>query len=158
VIGRPAPSPGRPSHGRPGFFYAVTLLAIIACERGSAPASDRTLPLGKDTIQLEATVNLIDVRLRTGQPDGHFAPDTVRAHPKDVLRFTSADAMTHAVSFDAADLVPAIRAFLERTSQLRGPPLLSAGASWVLNLDGAPVGVYPFTCLSHNAHGALIVE
>jgi plastocyanin len=130
---------------------------MLACERGSAPVSDRTLPLDKDTIQLEASVNLIDVRIRTGQAS-HFAPDTIRAHAKDVLRFTSADALTHAVLFDAAGMTAGMREFLERTSQLRGPPLLSAGSSWVLNLDGAPVGVYPFTCLGHNAHGALIVE
>ena len=57
----------------------------------------------------------------------------------------------------AAGLAPAL-AFLESSGQLRGPPLLTEDASWIVSLEGAPPGDYPFRCLTHGAAGSLTVS
>lgn len=103
-------------------------------------------------------VAVLDVRLRQTPAGGAVEPDTVRAHPGDVVRFIAADARGYAVAFDTAGLAPDAREFLERTGQLRGPPLVSAGAVWVVSLEGAPSGTYAFRSLTADAQGLLLVQ
>jgi plastocyanin len=74
------------------------------------------------------------------------------------VRFTVLDHRTHAIAFVADSLGAQARTFLERTGQLRGPPLVSEGASWVVVLDGAPPGRYPFLCRSHDVRGVLTIS
>ena len=52
---------------------------------------------------------------------------------------------------------PEARAFLEKTGQLRSPPLVTNGASWVITLKDAPLGTYVFRCLNHHDTGQLTV-
>lgn len=116
------------------------------------------LELGEDTIRLAPGATLHQVMLHADPGGAEMRPETVRARAGDVVRFTAADAQPHAVVFDAGRLAPPLRAFLERTGQLRGPPLISAGAAWVVSLDDAPAGAYPFACLTHGALGLLLVS
>ncbi|HET9986488.1 MAG TPA: hypothetical protein VFQ38_23120 [Longimicrobiales bacterium] len=140
------------------------LLAVLAgagCDRTSRSADQRTthtLPLGKDTLRLGSGVAVLDVRLRQTPAGGAVEPDTVRAHPGDVVRFIAADPRGYAVAFDTAGLAPDAREFLERTGQLRGPPLVSTGATWVVSLEGAPSGTYAFHSLTADAQGLLLVQ
>ena len=101
---------------------------------GTGPA---VLELAADTVQL---------------------PDSIVAHPGDVVRFTAGDGATHALAFDGASLAAEARTFLERTSQMRSPPLITEGATWIISLADAPAGTYRFRCLTHNAAGALTVQ
>jgi plastocyanin len=147
------PTPGRPT-GRSGVFVSLlAALTIIGCEAVG----------GGDTIQLDtAEVQLSGARVHdlviAGQADtDSIAPAGVRAQVGDAVRFTSGDHRTHAVAFDAARLDPHIREYLERTNQLRGPPLVNQGASWVVVLEDAPPGRYPFLCRSHDARGVVVV-
>lgn len=135
----------------------VVLFAICgACDRmtESGPA---TLELEGDTIQLEAGVRLIDVTVETQQDGSELEPARVEAAPGDVVRFTAGDGGLHALAFEAARLSPEARAFLEQTGQLRSPPLVSAGMQWVITLNGAPPGEYPFTCTTHGVRGSIAV-
>ena len=136
------------------FIFA---LLLTACERGSLKGEekDRTLELAGDTIELPAGIDLHDVEVRTGDQHRDFDPRTVAASPGDYLRFTMADSRTHAIVFEpqSADA----RAFLERTGQLRSPPLITKGSSWVIALKDAPPGQYAFRCLVHNDAGQLTI-
>jgi plastocyanin len=146
-------APARYLGSRAGVFV---LLVFGACE--NAPLieqKDRTLELAGDTIELPADVDLHDVEIRTGEQHRDFEPKQVQAKPGDYLRFTSRDTRTHAIVFEVTD--PTLRAFLESTGQLRSPPLINNGTSWVIALKDAPAGTYPFRCLVHNDTGQLSV-
>jgi plastocyanin len=114
------------------------------------------LELAHDTIRLESGVSLHDVTVRR-HTDSDFDPAQLQARPGDVVRFTAGDRGGHAIGFVGDALSTAARDFLERTGQLRSPPLIDAGASWVITLEGAPPGEYPFHCMTHDAPGRLTV-
>jgi plastocyanin len=133
------------------------LLSMVAC--GDAPLigekKDRTLELSTDTIDVPNGVDLHDVKVETNPQGKDFTPAQVAAIPGDYLRFTIADSRTHAIVFEVN--APDLRAFLEKTGQLRSPPLVTNGASWVIALKDAPVGAYAFRCLMHHDTGQLTV-
>ncbi len=133
----------------------VMCLAGAACENAGIPEGDRTLELANDTIVLPPGVNLHDVAVRTGNGYKDFTPADVQAKPGDYLRFKTADNRTHSLVLEAA--TPEQKAFLESKNQLRSPPLVSNGASWVVVLQDAPAGTYVFRCQVHNDSGRLVV-
>lgn len=140
------------------MIIAASLLA--ACDRvapGGGDQGPRVLELAHDTIRLEAGERLVDVRVRR-DAQGDFDPAHAEANVGDYVRFTADDRGGHAIVFATAALDPAVHEFLRRTEQLRSPPLITAGASWVLTLQDAPPGEYPFHCTTHDAPGRLTVS
>ncbi|HEY0671409.1 MAG TPA: hypothetical protein VGD27_04030 [Longimicrobiales bacterium] len=135
----------------------VFCLLVSACENNTLvrEKKDRTLELMGDTIDLPPGVELHDVKVFTGAQYQDFEPSQVQARPGDYLRFTTADSRTHAIAFEVT--TPEGRSFLESKGQLRSPPLVSKGTSWVVALAGAPLGTYGFRCLMHNDTGQLTV-
>lgn len=149
-------APGRPLRGRSGAALFLALaLPLAACD---ADRSGRTVDLEGRTLRLKRGQQVLDVRARVGDAGGEFQADSFAAAAGDIVRFLAADALTHAFAFDAAALAPAGRDFLERTAQLRSPPLVAEGSAWIVTLQGAPAGRYPFTCLVHGGRGALVVK
>jgi len=130
---------------------------ITACERAGpgGEQKDRTLELANDTIDVPAGTDLHDVVVRLGDQHRDFSPAQLQARPGDYLRFTADDSRTHAIAFEPA--TPELKTFLETTGQLRSPPLITKGASWVITLKNAPAGQYTFRCLVHNDVGQLTV-
>ena len=135
----------------------VFCLAIAACERADpgGEEKDRTLELAADTIDVPSGTDLHDVVVRLRDQNRDFNPTQLQAKPGDYLRFTAEDSRTHAIAFEPA--APELRTFLESTGQLRSPPLVTKGASWVIALKNAPAGHYSFRCLFHNDVGQLTV-
>lgn len=135
------------------------MAACAACDRsvGAGDEGPRVLELTHDTIQLPASVTLHDVRVRR-DASGDFDPAVIAAKQGDVVRFTAADRGGHAIVFEGAALAADVRDYLERTGQLRGPPLITTNAAWVITLDGAPAGEYPFRCSTHDVAGRLTVS
>jgi plastocyanin len=90
----------------------------------------------------------------------HAVPALIQAHPGDGVEFITADHRVHTVTFPADSLAPEARAFLESTGQLGSPPLVSRGTRFVLRLQDAPPGRYPFVSDGHGgtAHGVILVE
>jgi plastocyanin len=131
-------------------------IALVACDAGAGGEGPRVLELAHDTIQLEAGVSLIEVAVGRGA-DGEIEPAAVAAKTGDIVRFAATDHGGHAIVFDGPSLDAAARDYLERTAQLRGPPLITKDAAWVVTLEGAPPGDYPFRCTTHNATGRLTV-
>lgn len=116
---------------------------------------------GGETIELDGTQISIDgtahqVRITGAGGTDSIAPSTIEASPGDAVRFV-ADRRPHALTFAVDALEAPVREYLDRTGQLRGPPLVNEGASWVVLLEDAPPGRYPFYCRSHDASGELIV-
>ncbi len=148
-----------PARSRTGVAGAVlfAVLAVPACDR-LAPEGPQTLELHGDTVQLEAGVRLVEITLAVQEDGSEIAPARAEARPGDVVRFTAGDGRMHAPAFVAEALSPDARTFLERTGQLRGPPLVETGTQWVITLSGAPVGEYPFICATHGARGTIQVS
>jgi plastocyanin len=107
------------------------------------------LVIGGDSIFLPVGARIHDIAIRQQSNSGEFAPDTVTAHVGDVIRFTAVDAGSHALSLDSHTNTDMVRAFLEKTSQRRSPPLLQPGATWIVYLKDAPTGDYWVYCLTH---------
>ena len=150
------PTPERP-YGRSGVLaLAVTTLATFPALTGCEPI-DQTESIALDSTSVEITGTVHDVRLGGVGAVDSITPATVRAVPGDAVRFTVADGRPHALTFAVDSLDASARAFLDGTGQLRGPPLVNQDASWVILLEGAPPGRYPFYCRSHDASGVLTV-
>jgi plastocyanin len=150
---------GRWAAARVWAALLAVALAGGGCDRVPGIGSDdgpRVLELTHDTIRLEGGVRLIDVEVRR-TPQGDFDPAHIEARQGDVLRFTAADLAGHALVFVSPELGAAARSFLEDSGQLRSPPLITDGSSWVITLDGAPAGEYPFHCTTHDVRGRLTV-
>jgi plastocyanin len=139
----------------------VLLVLAAGCDRAALPGmggdqGPRVLELAHDTIRLAAGERLVEVQVRR-DATGDFDPALAEAHPGDYLRFTATDRAGHALSFVGNELPPEVREFLEGTGQMRSPPLITVDASWVITLEGAPPGEYPFHCTTHNTAGRLRV-
>ena len=132
-------------------------MTLLACDNAPfvGDKKDRTLELAADTIDVPQGSDLHDVAVTTNAQRKDFEPPQVQAKPGDFLRFTTGDSRTHAIVFEVTDANA--RSFLESSGQLRSPPLVTNGASWVIALKGAPPGTYNFRCLMHNDAGTLTV-
>jgi plastocyanin len=137
----------------------IALILYPSCDRVARPGADagpRVIELAHDTIRLEAGERLIDVQIRR-EAAGDFEPAQVQAQQGDYVRFTTEDQAGHAIVFVTDGLTAEMRSFLERTGQLHSTPLIPVGATWVITLDGAPAGDYPFRCATHDGRGVLSV-
>jgi plastocyanin len=89
----------------------------------------------------------------------HLLPPWVRAAPGDAVEFTTVDHRVHWVTFPTDSLSAPLAAFLAMTQQGESPPLHSRGSRFIVLLEGAPPGRYPFVSQGHGgvAHGAIEV-
>jgi plastocyanin len=150
-----APTPGR-AHARPGVLTVpVFVLLLAACE---APTSRANIQLDTADVDLERGAALHEVHIVGAGPTDAIAPAGLRVRPGDAVRFVTDDHRTHAIGFDVDRLDPDVREYLDRTNQLRGPPLVHQGGAWVVVLEDAPPGRYPFLCRTHGVRGVLLVD
>lgn len=143
----------------PRWLAGVFVLASLAggaCER--LPGVGAELELDGETISLPAGTDVLDVVLAAPEGRAAFQPGEVEADPGDVVRFRATALGTHAFRFDERALSPEQRAFLERTNQLSSPPLIDSTAVWIVSLEGAPPGSYPFTSTPQPARGEIVVR
>lgn len=139
-----------------GAFF-ICILFSFGCDKAPGIGGgdgDRTLELTGDTIDLASGVTLHDVKVKAAQ-NVDFEPSQVAAKATDIVRFTVADTRTHALHISAA---PDAEALLQKSGQLRSPPLVSAGQAWVLSLKGLPAGTYTVGCLSHAGTAVITVQ
>jgi plastocyanin len=144
-------TPGRPRSGRLGVLCFVLLAA--ACN--GVQDGGETVVLDSAEVSVDGAVH--EVRITGVGATDTLAPPRLDAEVGDVVRFVVADRRPHALAFIADSLAPQIRDYLDRTGQLRGPPLVSEGSTWVVALEDAPPGQYPFYCRSHDVYGVLRV-
>lgn len=146
-------APGRPSRRSGALLLALVIgpFTLGGCDTVGGGA---TIELDSARLSIPGTAH--DVRITGAGAIDSIVPATIEADPGDAVRFIS-DRRPHALTFTAGSLAPPVREFLERTGQLRGPPLVNEGASWVVLLEDAPAGRYPFHCRSHDASGELVV-
>ena len=132
----------------------LVLLPLTGCD---AIGGGATVQLDSAEVSLPSGAELHEVSVGGAGATDSIAPSSVSASAGDAIRFTVHDHRTHALVFEGGSLSPPGREFLERTGQLRGPPLVNEGTAWVVSLAEAPPGRYPFVCLSHGARGVIAV-
>lgn len=150
-----------PARLLPQLAGAVVLCLLLAgCDRTKGePAADegpRVLQLDSTSITLPDSVRLAVITLDRSIREDMDRPN-VELRVGDIIRFETRDGGGHAIAFDGATLAPEVRAWLERTGQLRSPPLVAAGNAWVVSLEQAPPGDYPFQCVTHGGRGTVRV-
>jgi plastocyanin len=150
------PAPVRSSRGRAGALFLGVLL-MGACRDVPPEARAPRLELAGDTIELAGGTALIEIRLG-GRDPAAIEPQRAEASVGDVIRFVAADGRGYSVRFDAGRMTPAMVQFLDGSNQLASPPLLAPGAAWVVSLENAPPGEYPFLSANHGAAGTLLVH
>lgn len=127
-----------------------------ACEAGPGRGGDRRLDIGGDTITLAPGTSVHDVAVRVRSGESEFDPSSTEIRTGDVVRFETEDSWTHAFEFQA--IPEAARQLFESKAQLRSPPLLVEGATWVVSFDGAPAGAYRVVCTTHQTSGTITVR
>lgn len=140
-----------------GALVSGALLFLGGCADSPARAGPDVLELDSSRIELPDSVRLVVVHLDRARP-GEIEPLRASLRVGDIVRFEADDGAGHAIAFDGALLASDVRGFLEATGQLRSPPLVSRGNAWVVSLAHAPPGEYPYTCVTHNARGAIGVS
>ena len=141
---------------RPGLLFCL-LLALSACTQdGGAPSRD-VVRLDDGDVALPEGARRHDVQLEGVGADDEVSSGSVSATPGDAVAFIAADGMTHSIVFLSDRLSAEQVAFLEQGGQMRGPPLLAEGSSWIVTLSGAPAGDYPFACALHGGQGVIRV-
>jgi plastocyanin len=147
-------APARRS-SRAGAFLLALASVGAGCDR-AGPDGDRLIELTHDTIRLADSVVLHEVTV-SRQATGEFEPAVLQVTAGDVVRFRAGDRGGHAILFDGGALEPEVREYLERTGQMRSPPLITVDAAWVITLDAAPAGEYRFRCATHDVAGSMTV-
>ena len=130
-------------------------LALVGAGACDVIGGGATIALDSAEVSIPGSVHEIELRGSGASDSLTSARMEVRAG--DALRFVAADRRPHSPSFVVDSLEPTVREFLDATGQLRGPPLVSEGAAWVVILEDAPPGRYPFICRSHDASGVILV-
>ena len=142
---------------RPGLFLALTAaLSAVACNQDGAPPRD-VVQLDDGQVELPEGSHRHDVRIEGVGAPSEIAPATTEARPGDAIAFNAADGVTHSIVFVAERLDSAQVRFLDASGQMRGPPLLTEGSSWVVSLADAPAGDYEFACALHGGQGVVRV-
>src|SRR5690606_28187848 len=86
-------------------------------------------------------------------------PAEVQVPPGAWVQFATTDRRIHMVAFQLDSLPPEAAAFLRDTGQDASPPLLELDARFVVTLQGAPPGRYPFLVEGNGApaRGAVVI-
>ena len=140
---------------RPGLLFGV-LLALACGDDGDTAPRD-VVRLDEGEVQLPAGARRHDVQLEGVDAQQEVQPAAVDAQSGDAISFNAADGITHSIVFLADQIDSAQAGFLDRTGQMRGPPLLSEGSTWIVSLSEAPAGEYRFACALHGGTGVIRV-
>jgi len=115
---------------------------------------------GARVLGLQRGARLHRVILGGRGAEEHLLPARIRAVPGDAVEFVTVDHRVHLVTFPPDSLVAPALAFLTATAQEAWLPLLSRGSRFILFLEDAPPGRYPFLSQGHGgtANGVIEVE
>jgi plastocyanin len=154
-------NPGR--FGRPVSLRGAGLLAfpfLVLLVPGCGPSGEEVPDVEVEAARVlgfPAGARLHRVTLGGRGETEHAVPTLIQARPGDGVEFRTVDHRVHTVTFPPDSLTPEVRSFLESTGQTESPPLVHRGVRFILRLQGAPPGRYPFVSEGHGgtAHGVV---
>lgn len=150
---------------RPALLSGVGLLPFLvfmavfqACESpGGDP--DALSSEEAEAVGLPPGTRLHRVTLGGRGAEEHAVPTVVQASPGDAVEFRTVDHRVHTLEFLTDSLSVEAFDFLEASGQTASPPLVARGTRFIVSLQNAPVGRYPFMSMGHGgrAYGVLVV-
>ena len=95
----------------------------------------------------------------TGGEQESVVPREVIVPDDAYVEFVTTDSWVHEVRFELDSLEGASRDFLVRTDQVASPPMVNADSRFVVFMESAPPGRYPFLVSGNGAptRGAVVV-
>jgi len=136
-------------------------LSLIGCgEREAPPPQDPPDQLLRDSLTLDDEDQVFRVVLTTENGQNRVDPATLVVPPGAWLEFVTMDGWPRTVTFQLDSVPPSVSELLRSTGQDASPPLLEAGARFVVALRGAPVGRYPYRVegSAEPARGVVVIE
>ncbi len=96
----------------------------------------------------------------TGGEQESVVPMEVIVPDDAYVEFVTTDSWVHEVRFELDSLDRSAREFLERTDQVASPPMVNADSRFVVFMEDAPPGRYPFRVDGNGAstRGAVVVS
>jgi len=151
--------------GPRGPLSGGTLRAALACFLLWGVSACRADPQYRPDDVLKRELGLTDRDevhriVITGGASERAEPAAITVRPGVWVDFYSGDHRIHTVAFEMDSLDVAQAAFLHRTGQEASPPLVDLASRFVVTLEGAPQGRYPFLLEGNTApgRGAVIVR
>lgn len=138
-----------------GVVRAIALAGLSAL--GVSCAEPAVIETGDGSFELDATAQVHEIVIERLEGAEMFRPSAVAVRRGDVVRYTSHTLDSHAIAFQRARLTSDQQRFLAETGQETSLPILAEGDAWILSLEDAPAGVYPFVCLIHESGGTVEV-
>ena len=137
-------------------FSAITI-ALTGCvgAEAEAPGSD---PEVLEALGLSSRAQLHRVTLGGRGAEEHAVPTRIQASPGDGVEFLTVDHRVHTLTFLLDSLSSEGRRFLEESGQISSPPLVTRGSRFILNLQNAPPGRYPFVSEGHGGRAEGLVQ
>ena len=96
----------------------------------------------------------------TGGETESVTPAEVAVPPGAWVEFVSGDSWVHEIRFELDSLGQDARRFLVETDQVASPPLVNMDSRFVVSMEDAPPGRYPFQAEGNGrpARGAVVVR
>jgi hypothetical protein len=96
----------------------------------------------------------------TGGQEESAVPREVSVPEGALVEFVTTDSWVHEVWFELDSLSLEAREFLVQSDQVASPPMVNPDSRFVISLDGAPSGRYPFRVEGSGAptQGAVVVS
>lgn len=133
----------------PLLALLVPLVLLPGCGQDPPPPPvDLDAPLRAE-LGIPADVPIHRITLGGRGSRDRVTPLRTEAAPGDVLHVLSADRRIQTFRFVTEGTPPEWQHFLEETGQLGSPPLTDVGSAWVLSLEDAPQGEFPFVVEGH---------
>lgn len=138
--------PGRPGVGL--LLFPVLLVAVLqggcAREDGSEGGTSDPYSEVRERLDVDPRREIHEVTIGGRGDEEHVVPTILEIPADAIVVFTTVDGRVHTVSFPEDSLALDAALFLERTAQMRSPPLVDRGSRFVLTFEGAPGGRYRF--------------
>jgi len=148
-VRRRARGPGKERLPGAPVSLLLLLLAGVSCG-GDPPPPPFDLDAGlREELGIAAGVPIHRITLGGRGSRDRVVPLRTEARPGDVLHILSADRRIQTFRFLAEGAPEGAMAFLERTGQVGSPPLADVASAWIVSLEGAPEGEYPFLVEGH---------
>lgn len=143
----------RPASFEAGLLaFGILAISLLGCggpEPGSPPSADEEL---KQILGLASSSEIHRIALGGRGSEEHAVPSLIEAVPGDAVVFETVDHRVHTVSFVTDSLTATAREFLDTQAALSSLPLVTRGSTFLVLLDGAPAGSYPFVSEGHGGH------
>lgn len=137
--------------------FPVLFLLLAGCSDSGAEGTGADAEALR-ALGLSPRATLHRVNLGGRGAEEHAVPTRILASPGDAVEFKTLDHRVHTLTFPLDSLSSEVRLFLEESEQTSSPPLVTQGSRFILNLENAPPGRYPFVSHGHGGRAVGLVQ